>query len=58
MSTNLIDELSEVEAKDLLNMICSKLHIQGKSRTSYTILKQVSVEVESKTLLTNLKGED
>ena len=41
MSTNLIDEMTEVDAKDLLNSICDKIGIGGKARTNATILTNV-----------------
>lgn len=41
MSTNKIDEMTEREAKDLLNKIADCSHIGGKARTASTILTNV-----------------
>ena len=46
MSTNLIDDLTECEAKELLNEICAKLHILGKHRRPETILKGLDTELK------------
>lgn len=41
MSANLIDEMSDCEAKDLLNLICLKFGIGEKARCKNTILGNV-----------------
>lgn len=44
MSTNLIDEMTESEAKEILSEICSRLLIDGKARTKSTILNGLNTE--------------
>ena len=41
MSTNLIDGMTEREAKDLLNSICHSMGIGGKARTKSIILTNI-----------------
>lgn len=69
MSTNLIDNMSERDAKSLLNDICSELGIGGAARTPSTIVTNVSsafrrsrclgrIECELTETLTDDDGEE
>ena len=41
MSTNVIDEMTEHEAKELLNDICNRFSIGGKARSRGVVLANV-----------------
>lgn len=42
MSTNKIDDMTEIAAKALLNDICNELSIGGKARTHSTVMTCIS----------------
>ena len=42
MSTNKIDEMTELEAKALLNDICGKFNIGGKARTHSVVMTNIN----------------
>ena len=52
MSTNKIDEMTESEAKDILNEVCAAFKIGGAVRTKSTIMANISNSIRRGQCLT------
>lgn len=56
MSTNKIDEMTEQEAKALLNDICAEIGIGGRARTHSVVMTNISNALRRSACLTRIEN--